>query len=290
MGRWLSVVAGNLCTDVLRKRKRAASANERIAAPELHDGTEDAGSGMVEQALDDLSPRYRAVLVMRDAHGLSHQEIASRLGTSRAGVESTLWRARRALRAKFVALVGPGGYLAGLPLVGYFFRGSRPTQRGQNIAARVAGILATDAPGAAWTLLCGATAVAGLLGASPATASANRSVDRPSIAKSAVDLHRAPAGGFTTNRAVQFAPLSSASGARQPALSGTTWQASGAGLVAAPSLPNASVPSVPTVNVNTETNPAMNLVQSETNGLPVKVDPTRVESDAPTAPAVEHPG
>lgn len=284
MSRWLTVVAGNLCTDVLRKRKRAASAGERIGPPRLLDRIEDARSGVVEEALGGLSPRYRAVLMMRDAEGLSHREIARRLGTSPSGVESTLWRARRALRAKFFALAGPGGYLAGLPLVGSLFRSARPTRRGApSFAARTAGLVATDAPGAAWTFLCGATAVAGLLGAPHASATAQPAISSPAVAPAALELRQAAGGMASANTHLRSAQRSSFEAARQPAPSGSALPAAGVGPFAGPGLPATSVPAaLPSVDVNTEANSALNVAQSQTGGLPVNVGPTSVENDAPT--------
>jgi RNA polymerase sigma-70 factor (ECF subfamily) len=52
----------------------------------------------LEQAIEALPDRYRAVLVLRDVEGLSSEEAAAVLGESVAALKSCLHRARMALR------------------------------------------------------------------------------------------------------------------------------------------------------------------------------------------------
>lgn len=49
-------------------------------------------------ALDELPPRLRAVVVLRDVHDLSHEAIAAQLGISTGAAKVRLHRARRQLR------------------------------------------------------------------------------------------------------------------------------------------------------------------------------------------------
>jgi RNA polymerase sigma factor (sigma-70 family) len=51
-----------------------------------------------------LSQQHHDILVMREFEGLSYREIGERLGMSRAGVESTLFRARRRLSKEYEEL------------------------------------------------------------------------------------------------------------------------------------------------------------------------------------------
>lgn len=53
---------------------------------------------VLEQALDTLPPRYRAILVLRDVEELSNEEVAEVMGESVGSVKSRLHRARMALR------------------------------------------------------------------------------------------------------------------------------------------------------------------------------------------------
>ena len=52
----------------------------------------------VEQALDALPPRYRAIIILRDVEELSNEEAAEIMGESVPSLKSRLHRARMALR------------------------------------------------------------------------------------------------------------------------------------------------------------------------------------------------
>ena len=51
----------------------------------------------LEKALDDLKPEYREVIVLKRIEGLSHAEIAARLGRNAGAVRMLLARAMAAL-------------------------------------------------------------------------------------------------------------------------------------------------------------------------------------------------
>jgi len=57
-------------------------------------------------AIDELSPDYRALVVLSDAEGLTLAETASSLGLSVAGVKTRLHRARLFLRKRLTAIMG----------------------------------------------------------------------------------------------------------------------------------------------------------------------------------------
>jgi RNA polymerase sigma factor (sigma-70 family) len=61
---------------------------------------------LVRLALRRLPTRYRTCLLMREAEGLSCEEIGSRLHLSSGAVRTTLCRARQRLRTEYVALGG----------------------------------------------------------------------------------------------------------------------------------------------------------------------------------------
>ena len=118
LGRWLSRVATNLGIDALRRRRR-----RRYVGPWLPTPIEGVEIGVLDSlpsddpgpearyslaesatyafmlALEVLSPRQRAVLLLRDVFGHSARETAERLATSEGGVRVLHLRARRALEA-----------------------------------------------------------------------------------------------------------------------------------------------------------------------------------------------
>jgi RNA polymerase sigma factor (sigma-70 family) len=114
LGRWLARVVTNLGIDALRRRRRRAYAGPWLPWPiETADAPAEAGSeqsdperryGLTESAtyafllaLEALSPRQRAALLLRDVVGHSARETADLLGTSEGGVRVLHLRARRAL-------------------------------------------------------------------------------------------------------------------------------------------------------------------------------------------------
>jgi len=126
---WLFRIARNACVDELRRRQlvrweplegtqRAGrhQHGERPVAPaallasDSHDPEREVLRGeraeLVREALTRLPGRYRACLLMREAEGLSCEEIGARLNLSSGAVRTTLCRARQRLRTEYVALGG----------------------------------------------------------------------------------------------------------------------------------------------------------------------------------------
>lgn len=100
---WLFVVAANMARDEARKAARerrhltllaAEPQDERPSPEEILD--DEARRHRVREALDQLTPRDREVLLLWDA-GLSYDEIAAQTGLARTAVGTTLARARRRL-------------------------------------------------------------------------------------------------------------------------------------------------------------------------------------------------
>ena len=121
---WLRTIAGNLCTDVGRRRARV------LPAPAVDPGPTDGGQervidlvdiALLEQAMSRLPERHRQVLELREAGGLTYEQLADRTGTTVGTVESLLWRARQGLKRQF-AVVSGESVLAGLPVVGWLLR------------------------------------------------------------------------------------------------------------------------------------------------------------------------
>jgi RNA polymerase sigma-70 factor (ECF subfamily) len=60
----------------------------------------------LEQAIAELEPMYREVLVLRDVEGLTAPEVAEVLGVTQQAVKSRLHRARLAVRERVAPLLG----------------------------------------------------------------------------------------------------------------------------------------------------------------------------------------
>ena len=123
---WLTVIAGNICTDMLRRRSRSTPTDDF----ELRSHQPVGGGGidtseeyliaavdgeLVNKALDRLSVRHRHVLAMREGSGWTYQQIADHEGVEIGTIETLLWRARQALKREFNVLSESKGALAGLP-------------------------------------------------------------------------------------------------------------------------------------------------------------------------------
>jgi RNA polymerase sigma-70 factor (ECF subfamily) len=122
---WLFRIARNACVDELRRRQlvrweplegtrrptgEGPVAPATLLSSDTHDPEREAlrseRADLVRRALRRLPSRYRTCLLMREAEGLSCEEIGSRLQLSSGAVRTTLCRARQRLRTEYVALGG----------------------------------------------------------------------------------------------------------------------------------------------------------------------------------------
>ena len=102
---WLTVIAGNICTDILRRRSRTTPVDE-VPQPVVDVDSVDVDdrlmrsvdAGMATEALGKLSERHRRVLQLREGSGWSTQQIAEHEGVAVPAMETLLWRARQALK------------------------------------------------------------------------------------------------------------------------------------------------------------------------------------------------
>jgi RNA polymerase sigma-70 factor (ECF subfamily) len=117
---WLFRIAANAC---LRKRRRSKFLKEEVtiedALPEPEEMHRDAFwaalpdraledaelRGQIRQAVLNLPPLYRSVLVMRDTEGMDTEDVASALGVSRDVVKMRLHRARTKVRKALSAVL-----------------------------------------------------------------------------------------------------------------------------------------------------------------------------------------
>jgi RNA polymerase sigma-70 factor, ECF subfamily len=94
-GAWLRGITAHVAIDMLRRERRfdfGTDVDERAeTVPEYLD---------LEAAIASLAPGYRAVLVLHDVEGFTHEEIAERLGITAGTSKGQLFKARRAVRAR----------------------------------------------------------------------------------------------------------------------------------------------------------------------------------------------
>jgi len=94
-GAWLRGITAHVAIDLLRRERLldfTPDIDDRIEAiPEHID---------LEEAIAALAPGYRAVLVLHDIEGFTHEEIAERLGITAGTSKGQLFKARRAVRAR----------------------------------------------------------------------------------------------------------------------------------------------------------------------------------------------
>jgi RNA polymerase sigma-70 factor (ECF subfamily) len=107
---WLRRTVHNLCIDALRRRRAAheakvpidegTSADPRGGPARLAQSAEL--GRLIERALSRLSPRDRAVLLLREVQGLPYGEIAGILDVPLGTLKARLHRAREQLRARLL--------------------------------------------------------------------------------------------------------------------------------------------------------------------------------------------
>ncbi len=112
---WLYRIATNTCRDELRRRRIIKwhpwddmvamfySKQENPDNPEKETLRKELQE-IIQGVLDKLPYRYRTCLILREYEGLSCEQIAQVLGTSRSAVKSLLFRAREEFRVHYRAL------------------------------------------------------------------------------------------------------------------------------------------------------------------------------------------
>ncbi len=110
---WLYRITTNLSLDRLRKRERRRKyqapadltlpewSDSAPPSPEAHEEAvwEQELQQKLQEALNQLKPKWRIVLVLKDIEGLSYRDIARIIGCSEGTVSSRLNRGRQQLRA-----------------------------------------------------------------------------------------------------------------------------------------------------------------------------------------------
>lgn len=100
-GAWLNRIVSNAALDLVRRRKvREAEPllPDAVALPFRDPSESDELRTRLDKALQRLTPRQRAVIVMHDVEGFTHGEIGVTLGIPEGTARSDLHHARAALR------------------------------------------------------------------------------------------------------------------------------------------------------------------------------------------------
>jgi RNA polymerase sigma-70 factor (ECF subfamily) len=138
---WLRTIAGNVCTDVVRRRLRV----QLTELDETHGGSVDPSESLastmdarsdlerLRALIGDLPDRYRETLLLHEVEGYTSRQIAVSHGTSVRAVETVLVRARRILRSE---MARPAAF--GLSVTGAVSRAWRRlmTSRGMSAGLR----------------------------------------------------------------------------------------------------------------------------------------------------------
>jgi RNA polymerase sigma-70 factor (ECF subfamily) len=112
---WFYRIVMNLAIDQLRKHKGASHAS-LDELPQLLPDEREAGEGeaavelqeqneLVWRVLDQLDPKFKAILVLRDIHGLSSREIAPMLRITHATARWRVHRARMLFKERWERIV-----------------------------------------------------------------------------------------------------------------------------------------------------------------------------------------
>jgi RNA polymerase sigma-70 factor, ECF subfamily len=107
-GTWAHRIAVNRTLNALRKTRRLAKIETTVEEDSATVEPEPERALLletIENAATKLSPGARAVFMLHDVEGYTHEEIAERLGITSGGSKSQLFKARAKLRTLLAHLV-----------------------------------------------------------------------------------------------------------------------------------------------------------------------------------------
>jgi RNA polymerase sigma-70 factor (ECF subfamily) len=107
-GTWAHRIAVNRTLNALRKTRRLANLETEVhedTASFEPDTDRSFLAASIEEAAAKLSPGARAVFMLHDVEGYTHEEIAQELGITTGGSKSQLFKARAKLRKLLAHLV-----------------------------------------------------------------------------------------------------------------------------------------------------------------------------------------
>ena len=118
LSTWLYRIAANHCTDMLRKAARRKTESwdallekegekiEKLFATAPDASLPSEYSELLTKLLSHLPEKSREILILREIHGLSYQELAETLECSLDAVKARLKRTRQELESKFRHFLG----------------------------------------------------------------------------------------------------------------------------------------------------------------------------------------
>ena len=107
-GTWAHRIAVNRTLNALRKTRRLANVETEVqedTASVEPDNDRSFLAQSIEDAAAKLSPGARAVFMLHDVEGYTHEEIAAELGITSGGSKSQLFKARAKLRTLLAHLI-----------------------------------------------------------------------------------------------------------------------------------------------------------------------------------------
>jgi RNA polymerase sigma-70 factor, ECF subfamily len=109
-GTWAHRIAVNRTLNALRRSRRLQAMETAIDENSATTAPEDERPfvrASIEEATARLAPGARAVFVLHDVEGYTHEEIAATLGITSGGSKSQLFKARARMRRLLAHLVEP---------------------------------------------------------------------------------------------------------------------------------------------------------------------------------------
>ncbi len=203
---WLYRIAHNTAHNALRDNaRRDEPLGEEGAIGDLPETVVERREELrsVLASVQDLPPRQRDALVLRELEGRSYEEISAVLGVGGGAVRQLLNRARTKLRTAATAIT-PVGLLLRLPPTG--------SGAGESVAARVAEMTGAAGAGAVVTKVAATALVTGAVAGGAAVAPLGESDGTPAPRDRAAEA-REERGGATT------APATTAPSSVEPASS-----------------------------------------------------------------------
>ena len=107
-GTWAHRIAVNRTLNALRRARRISKSEIDMDDDIAHDDDSAERSilaASIEEAARQLAPGARAVFVLHDVEGYTHEEIAAELGITSGGSKSQLFKARAKLRKLLAHLI-----------------------------------------------------------------------------------------------------------------------------------------------------------------------------------------
>ncbi len=199
---WLTVIASRVCVDQYRSRSRAAK------LPTFEDRGVDGGQDAVfdevdrahvNLAMQQLRPRHRDVLRLREELGWTYLSIAQHYDVTVGTVQLLIFRARHALRREYHAIAGDRASAAvpAFALLARFFGGA--FRRARRAARVLGGAPIALQPVAALVVVVGATMM--VLGSPRPVTSMPRAASAPPAI--AVDRFESASKGVTVQPTTQ---------------------------------------------------------------------------------------